>query len=179
MPLQVLWTHSMHCEHRMGVSANTTTADCTGVLPRFLEDILVITKDQELGLLHVDMEPVTFHASLPCLELGDTLLFGGHDEHQVISVKELPCYASAELALQNLHHKNEEQWAKDRTLMHTNSYTKLLTVLTIDSHKTPGLGVHALDDRHSPFLHPRLLKAHHRTFLGTWLKAFSRSTKAK
>ena len=70
--------------------------DSTGVLARFLEDILVITRDQELGL-HVDMEPFTFHASLPCLELGDTLLLGVRYEHQVISVEELPWYASAEL----------------------------------------------------------------------------------
>ena len=50
---------------------------------------------------------------------------------------------------------NEEQWAKDRTLMHTNSHTKLLTVLTIDPHTTTGLGVHALDDPHSPFPDPK------------------------
>ena len=59
-----LWAHN-------GVSGHTSIA---GVLDRFLEDILVITRDQELGLLHVDTEPFTFHASLPCLELGDTLL---------------------------------------------------------------------------------------------------------
>ena len=46
-------------------------------------------------------------------------------------------------------HQNEEQWVKDRALMHTNSHTKILTVLTID-HKTLGIGVHALDDTHAP-----------------------------
>ena len=51
------------------------------------------------------------------------------------------------------------------------------TVLTIDPHTTPYIGV--LDDPHSPFLDPRLLKALHRTFLGTRLKAFSRPTNAK
>ena len=33
------------------------------------------------------MEPFTFHASLPRLELGDTLLLGVRIEHQVISVE--------------------------------------------------------------------------------------------
>ena len=54
-----------------GVSANTTTADITGALARFLETIMAIIGDQALGL-HVDMEPFTFHASLPRLELGES-----------------------------------------------------------------------------------------------------------
>ena len=63
--------------------------------------------------------------------------------------------------------------------MHTNPHAKLLTVLITDPHMAPGIVVHTLDDTHSPFVHTRLLKAHHRTFLGTRSKAFSRSTKAK
>ena len=53
-----------------------------------------------------------------------------------------------------LQHQNGEQWAQDRTLMHTNSHAKLFIVLTIDPHMTLGIGVHALDDTHSPFLDP-------------------------
>ena len=68
-PQHALWAQD-------GVAVNTTTADRTGVLARFVEDILVMTKDQELGLLHVDTEPFTFHATLPRHELGDTLLLG-------------------------------------------------------------------------------------------------------
>ena len=45
-----------------------------GVLARFLEDILIVNRDQELCLLHVNTEPFIFHASLPHLELGDALL---------------------------------------------------------------------------------------------------------
>ena len=52
-------------------------------------------------------------------------------------------------------HQDEEQWAKDRTLMHTNSHAKFLTVLTIYLHTTPDIGVHALDDTHSSFLDPK------------------------
>ena len=40
-----------------------------------------------------------------------------------------------------------------KALMHT-----FLTVLTIDPHRTPSIGVHALDDMHSPFLAPRSLR---------------------
>ena len=98
---------------------------------------------------------LTFNARFPRLYLGHTLLLGVRDEHQVISLEELPWYAGVELTWQSLKHQNEEQWAKDRTLMHTDSHTKLLTVLTIDPHMTPGLGVHALDDLHSPFHDPR------------------------
>ena len=52
-PQHSLWT-------QYGVSVNTTTADNTGELARFLEDIMAITGDQELCLLHVDMEPLLY-----------------------------------------------------------------------------------------------------------------------
>ena len=51
------------------VSADTTTADSTGVLARFLEEILVITRDQEFGLLHVDTGPFNFYANPHALSL--------------------------------------------------------------------------------------------------------------
>ena len=59
-PQHALWAQD-------GVSADTTRADSTGVFARYLEDISVITRDP--GLLHVDMEPLTFQARLPDLEL--------------------------------------------------------------------------------------------------------------
>ena len=113
----------------------------------WLQDILVITRDQELGLFYVDTEPFTFYAILPRLEFGDKLLLGARDE-------EPPWYISAELTRQRLQHQNEEQWAEDRILMHTNFHAKLLTALTIEPHTIPGL-VHALDDPHNPFLDPK------------------------
>ena len=49
-----------------GVSADTTTADNTGVLDRFLEDILIITSDQKLGFFILTWSPLlsmpAFHA---------------------------------------------------------------------------------------------------------------------
>ena len=53
-----------------------------------------------------------------------------------------------------LQHQDEAQWAKNRDFMHTKSHAKLLTVLTIEPHMTPGVGVHALDDAHSPLFDP-------------------------
>ena len=110
--------------------------------------------DQELGLLHVDMEPFTFHANLPHIELGDTLLLGVQDKHHVISVEKLPWDTSAELSQKCLQHQDEQQWSKDRALMHVDTYAQILTVLTIDPHTTLGMGAHALNDMQSPFLGP-------------------------
>ena len=123
--------------------------------------------DQELGFLHVDMESFTFHASLPCLELGDTLLLGVHDEHQVISLERLRWHTCAMLTRKRFQYQGKDQCARDRTPMHTNSHAKFLTVLSIDPHTTPGIGVHALDDTQSHSVTLRLLKTHFRTFLGT------------
>ena len=50
-------------------------------------------------------------------------------------------------------HQVAEQWAKNRALMHSNSHTKILTVLTIDLFTAPGIVVHALDEIHGPFIH--------------------------
>ena len=52
-----------------------------------------------------------------------------------------------------LQHQDEEQWAKDRVLMHINSHAKLLIVLTIDPHMAVGSVVYILDDTHNPFVH--------------------------
>ena len=81
---------------------------------------MVITRNQELGLLHVDTEPFTSHASLPRLELGDILPLNVRDEHQVINVEKLPWYTSAELMGERLRYQNGKQLTKDRPLMRTN-----------------------------------------------------------
>ena len=117
---------------------------------------MAIIRDQDLGLLLVDTEPFPLYASLLRLELGDTLILGVRDEHQVVIVKKLPVYTSAELKRKRLQQQNEGQWAKGRTLMHTNSHAKLLTVLTIDPHTYPGIGIHAPDGTHSPLLDPEV-----------------------
>ena len=52
------------------VVADTLTADSTWVLAGFLEDVMSVTRYQELGFLHVDTEPFTFHARFPFFELG-------------------------------------------------------------------------------------------------------------
>ena len=118
-------------------------------------------------LFMLTWSPLLSMPAIHALSLEIRPLLGVCHEHQVIRIEALPWYTSVELTRQSLQHQNEEQWAKDRTLMHTNSHTKLLTVPSIDPHTTPSLGVHALDDPQSPFLDPRLLKAHHRTFLWT------------
>ena len=51
---------------------------------------MVNTRDQELGLLDIDVEPFTCHTRLPCPELVDTVLQGVCNKHQVISVEKLP-----------------------------------------------------------------------------------------
>ena len=147
MPLHFLWTHHMHCEHWIELLLTTLEQAAPGYLPDFLTT--ANTRNQELGPLHVDMELFTFHTCLPCLELGDTLLLGVCDEQQVGSEEKLLWHTNAELMWKRLHHRDEEQWAKGRVLMHINSHTKLIIVLTIDLHMTLGIGVHDLNDTHS------------------------------
>ena len=174
-PQHTLWAQD-------GISVDTTTAGSTGVFVRFLGGHPGHHQRPGTWSSLCWHGTFTFHASLPCLELEDTpILRGVSNEHQVIRVEELPWYTSAELTRQHLQHHREEQWANDGTLMHTNYHAKLLTVLTIDSHTTPGLGVEymlwMIRPAHSSI--PWLVKAPDKTFLGTRLKAFSRSTKAK
>ena len=110
--------------------ANVTKIDSTGVLATFLKYIMANTRDKELGLLHVDTE------------LGESLLLGVLDEHQVISAEKPQWHTSVKRSRKRLQDQDEEQWTKDRALMHTDSHAKLLTVLTTDSHMTPDIGVH-------------------------------------
>ena len=50
---------------------------------------------------------------------GHTLLLGVRNEHQVIRIEQLPWHSSVELARQHFQHQDEEQWAKERALMHS------------------------------------------------------------
>ena len=113
---------------------------------------MVNIRSRELCLLHVDTAPFSFNANVPRIELGDSLLLGVCDEQQVISVEKLQRHTSAELTQKHLQHKDEEQWAKDRALMHTDSNPKLPIVLTIDSCTPPWIRLHILYDMHRPFL---------------------------
>ena len=90
---------------------------------RFLEVILAITRDQELGHLHVEMEPFTFRASVPCLELRDTLLLGVCDEYWSSvqrSFHGIPVWNPRASASSTRMNKT-----KDRALMHTYFHSKL------------------------------------------------------
>ena len=64
---------------------NSTTIDSAGIIAQVFEDVKANTWDQELSLLHVDVEPITFHASLPFLELEDIVLQHVCDELQVVT----------------------------------------------------------------------------------------------
>ena len=77
-PQLALWASSR-------VVADTFAADSTGRLVWFYLDIKANTRDHEVVLLHVDTEPLTFHYSLPYLELGDIFLVGVCDDHAVIA----------------------------------------------------------------------------------------------
>ena len=70
----------------------------------------------DLGLLHADMEPFTFHSSLPWHELECALLMGVCDDHQVISIKKLLWHTGAELTRQRFQQQDGEQWDKARAL---------------------------------------------------------------
>ena len=103
-------------------------------------------QDQEPGIFHVDTQPFTFHTSIPRLELGDILLLGVFDEHEVISIEMLPPHTGREVTWKHLQHQDEEQCAKDRSLMHTNFQVKLFTVQTIGTHMTLAVGVPVMDN---------------------------------
>ena len=82
-----------------GVAADTLAAGSMGVFAWSLQDIKLNTGDHKLGLLHVDTEPFTFHASLPCLKLGDTLLLGVLWWAPGYQLENLPWHTSTDLKL--------------------------------------------------------------------------------
>ena len=68
-------------------------------------------------------------------------------------VEEPPWLTSAELKRKLFQSLDEEQCTKNGSSMHTNPHAKLPIVLTIDSHKTLAIEVHAPNDIHNPFLY--------------------------
>ena len=106
-PQRALWA--------LGV-ANTHTADTTGVLVKFHDYIMANTGAQVIFMLtqsHLLSIP-----ALHAFELGDTPLLCVCGKHQVIRVEKLPWHTWAELTRKRFQHQGDEQWAKDRALIH-------------------------------------------------------------
>ena len=122
-----------------GVSADTT-ADNTGVLARFLEDIIAFTRDQELGLLHVVMEPLlsmpTFHAVSLMIHFS--------------WVSVMSTGSSAERSSHGTPVPNSSESVSSTRLKSSG----LRTEPWWSPAPTPNIGEHALDDTHSPFVDP-------------------------
>ena len=162
-----------------GVLANTTTANSTGVLARFLEGILASTRDQEPVLFMLTQNPLPSMLASRALSMEIHFSWGcprwapGHQcweaskAHQDVTSAIAP--PSPGQRVVGLEQSPDAQ----------SYYGKHLIVLTIDPHTTSVIGVHALHDNHSLFLDLKLLRVHHRTFLDTRSKAFLRSKEAK
>ena len=80
-----------------GVVANSTAADSTGILARFLEDTKANPWTRDLVFFFMlILSPWFFMPAFHALSL-ETIFQGIHDEHQVISLEELLCQTSTEL----------------------------------------------------------------------------------
>ena len=82
-----------------GIVATLLQQTAQGYMPDFIRTC-TSRSTSETCSFYVDTEAFTFHASFPCLELGDTLLLGIHDELQVINIEKLPWHPSMELTWQ-------------------------------------------------------------------------------
>ena len=139
-----------------GVVVDVTTADCTGVFARFLEDIMAITGNQEPALLRVVTAPFSFHASRLRLELGDTLPLRwtlGHQHKEAPMVRQCGTHVRAPPAPEWRtvgQGQNPDAQQLPRQTPHCTDHWHW-------SHTTPGIGVHDLGDTHSPFLYPKTL----------------------
>ena len=155
-----------------GVSADTTTTDNTGVLARFLEDIMAIIRDQELGLLHVEMDPLlsmpAFHAvSLKIHFSWESMMSTGSSAKR--SSHGTPVPNSSENASSTRLKSSglrTEPWCTPTPTPNSSLYW-LLTRTWLRALEYMHWMTHTA---HSSTL--RLLKTHYRTFLGTGLKAF-------
>ena len=154
MPLHFLWIHCMHCEHWIELLPTTLEQAAPEYMPDFLTTAwptpetknlvyLVFFRLTRSSLLSI----LAFHAL--SLEIHSSWVFVMNNGEE-----KLPRHTNAELMWKRLHHRDEEQWAKGRVLMHINSHAKLIIVLTIDLLTTLGIGVHDLNDMHSPFCNP-------------------------
>ena len=106
----------------------------------------------------------------------DTLLLGVRDEHQAISIDNLPWNTCAEFTQKLFHHLDGLQWTMERALRHTKSHAKLLTVLTVYPLVTPG--VHALGDTYSPFIETKIHQGSPQDILQHKIRGYIKSTKA-
>ena len=108
--------------------ADTNAAERTGALARFFRLSRPMTETRKLGLFHIDMEPFTFYTSHACLELGDTLLLGVRNQHQVMTVHQ---WHSCKITYST---EMESSRLRTRALRHTNPHANHVTALTIDLH---------------------------------------------
>ena len=138
IPLHPLWTHSLHCELWMELCQTAQGLD-------FFRTSIPSLEIRNFFCFLLKWSPLISIPAFHALSLESDL-------HHVISIKNLPWHAITELMRKGSQHQDEEQCVQDRTLMHTRLHAKLLEVLTIDPHMTPGIGVHTLDDTHSPFI---------------------------
>ena len=153
-----LWTHRMHCEHWIELLLTALEQAAQGYLPDFLTTAWPTPETKNLVYLVFFMLTWSSLLSIPAfhalsLEIHSSWVFV-IDEQQVVSEEKLPRYTNAELMWKRLQHQDDEQWAKGRVLMHINSHAKLIIILNIDLHMTLGIGVHDLNDTHSPFRNP-------------------------
>ena len=133
IPLHFLWTHSLHLEILMELLPTPLQPTAQGYLADFFRTSMSTLDTMNLIFF-------ACHTSAPCLEFGDTHLLSVRAECQVIHIEQFQWYTSAELMRQYLEHQDEEQWAKDRALMHFEFHAKLLTVLTIDHTRSGHCG---------------------------------------
>ena len=58
IPLHLLWIHSLYCDHSIELLPTTLRQAAQGCLPDFFRTSKPNSRDQELGLLHIDKDPV-------------------------------------------------------------------------------------------------------------------------
>ena len=113
------------------INFNTAPTDSTWKCTRITMSVKTRSSDHELSLLHVDSQPLALHALLSGLQLWQTLFQRLSCNCKVISIQEHPWHTCAELVWRRFQYQDEEEGTEDRSLMYTNSYTKLLAILPI------------------------------------------------
>ena len=164
LAMHLLWTHRMHCEHWMGLLPTSIQQTAQGYLPDVPMASLPTLETRNLFVFVLTRSPLlsapAFYAL--SLEMYSTWLSA---ISTVISIDELPWHTSAELTRNRPQYHDEEQLAKDRVLMLTNSHPLLYWPLI---HTRPWTLEYMPCMTHAAYSStPRLLKAHSRIFLGT------------
>ena len=145
-------------QHSMELLLIPLSQATQGCLPDFLRTSRPTPDTRNLVVFILTWSHVLFMPAFHVLSL-----WGGHDEPQVISVKDLPWHTSAELVRKRMKSSGR----------YTHSHAKLPSVLSIACTRLRTLGYMLLIKRTAHPSTPRLLKAHHRAFLGTRSKANS------